>query len=62
MAKTANLALRISPELKAALEAAAKAEERSVSQYIELVLKRHLEVKGLLGMEGSLQAEPRHAS
>jgi hypothetical protein len=51
MAKTANLALRLSPELKAALEAAAKTEQRSVSSYVEIALTRHLEIKGFLKVD-----------
>lgn len=62
MAKTANLALRISPEIKTALEAAAKAEDRSVSYYVEAALRRHLENKGLLEADGNLPPEPRHAA
>ena len=48
MKKTANLALRISPEIKEALEAAAKADRRTVSSYVETVLATDLEAKGLL--------------
>lgn len=48
MAKTANLALRIPPDLKEALEAAAKADARTVSNYVEVLLTAHLKDKGLL--------------
>lgn len=48
MTKTANLALRLPPELKAALEEASRADARSVSNYVELVLTNHLREKGLL--------------
>lgn len=48
MTKTANLALRISPELKAAAERAAKEDRRSVSSYVEKVLAADLEAKGFL--------------
>lgn len=48
MAKTANLALRIPPELKAALEEAARADRRSVSAYVELLIIKDLEARHLL--------------
>lgn len=48
MAKTANLALRISPDVKAALEVAAREDVRSVSNYVELLLISNLEARGLL--------------
>jgi uncharacterized protein (DUF1778 family) len=46
--KTANLALRIPPETKDALEAAAKADRRTVSSYVEKVVTEDLEAKGFL--------------
>ena len=48
MSKTANLALRISPDIKWALEGAAKAEGRTVSNYVERVLSEHLRASGRL--------------
>lgn len=48
MAKTANLALRIPPELKDALDRAAKEDRRSVSSLVEKVLADYLEAKGFL--------------
>jgi len=48
MSKTANLALRISPDVKWALESAAKAEGRTVSNYVERVLVEHLRASGRL--------------
>ena len=48
MAKTANLALRLPPEIKEALDAAAKADRRSISSYVEKVLADDLEAKGFL--------------
>ncbi|MDQ0349386.1 DUF1778 domain-containing protein [Ancylobacter vacuolatus] len=48
MAKTANLALRIPPELKAALEEAAKADRRTVSAYVELLIIKDIEQRRLL--------------
>lgn len=48
MAKTANLAIRISPELKAALEKASADDRRSVSSYLELLIEADLKAKGYL--------------
>jgi len=48
MAKTANLALRIPPEIKEALDQAAKDDRRSVSSLVEKVLADYLEAKGYL--------------
>ncbi|MBB3523050.1 hypothetical protein [Rhizobium sp. BK456] len=48
MAKTAAIGIRIEPELKDAIEAAAKADRRSVASYIEKVIADDLEKRGLL--------------
>lgn len=48
MAKTAPLGLRISPEVKEALEKAAHDDDRSVASYAERVLIAHLRDKGYL--------------
>ena len=48
MARTASLGIRIEPTVKAALEAAAKDDRRTVASYVELVLIEHLKVKGYL--------------
>lgn len=48
MAKTAAIGIRIEPELKDAIESAAKAERRSVASYIEKLIADDLEKKGLL--------------
>lgn len=45
MAKTAAISVRVEPALKEALEAAAKADDRTLAQYVERVLSAHL--KGL---------------
>lgn len=42
MAKTAPLGLRISPEIKEALERAARDDDRSIASYVERVLVAHL--------------------
>ena len=41
--RTAQVNLRISPELKAAAEKAAEAEHRSLTSLIEVLLVKHLE-------------------
>ena len=51
MSKTANLALRIQPDVKWALETAAKADGRSVSNYVERVLTEHLVSAGYMQSE-----------
>jgi len=48
MVRSAPLGFRIEPELKAALEKAAAAEGRSVSNLVERVLKAWLIEKGFL--------------
>ncbi|WP_292325668.1 hypothetical protein [Mesorhizobium sp.] len=47
-AKSANLALRLPPVIKAALAKAAVADRRTVSSYVEKVLADDLEAKGFL--------------
>lgn len=46
MAKTHPLGFRVEPEVKAALEAAAKADMRSVSSLIEKILVEWLRANG----------------
>lgn len=48
MAKTHPLGFRVEPELKAALEEAAKQDRRSVSSLIEIILTDWLREKGHL--------------
>jgi hypothetical protein len=48
MVKSAPLGLRINPEVKEALERAAKDDERSVAAYAERVLVAHLRERGFL--------------
>ncbi len=43
MAKTAALSFRIEPELKEALQQLATADDRTLANYIERVLKEHVE-------------------
>ena len=45
MAKTERLQIRISPELKAQLQALADAENRTISNYIENLIRKDLEKK-----------------
>lgn len=48
MAKSAALGIRIEPEVKEALEKAAKADRRSVAAYVEKLIVDELISKGLL--------------
>lgn len=43
MTKTERLQIRISPELKTALQAAAEAEGRTVSNYVEQLIRAALQ-------------------
>ena len=45
MTKTDRIAIRISPDLKAKLQALAEAENRTVSNYIENLIIRELSKK-----------------
>lgn len=45
MARTASIGIRVEPELKEAIEDAAKADGRTVAQYIERLLIAHLKWK-----------------
>lgn len=46
MAKTERIYLRLTPELKARIQAAADAEGRSVSNYIEHLITQALKQEG----------------
>ena len=48
MTKTAAISVRVDPALKAALEAAAKADGRTLAQYVERALAAHLRNEDLL--------------
>lgn len=48
MVKSAPIAFRLPPALKKALEAAAEAEHRSLSNYVEKLLFEHLKATGYL--------------
>jgi len=48
MAKTAAIGIRIEPELKDAIEEAARSDRRSVASYIEKLIVDDLDRKGLL--------------
>lgn len=48
MAKTAALGFRIPEDMKAALEAAAKDDDRSVSSLVTIILREWLTGKGYL--------------
>lgn len=46
--RTASIGIRVKPNIKEALESAAKADRRSVASYIEMVLVARLEADGYL--------------
>lgn len=58
MAKTANLALRIEPGIKAGLEKAAAADRRTVSNYVEALIVADLKEKGIAIDQGDAAAGP----
>jgi hypothetical protein len=49
--KSALLTLRVEPEIKAALERAAKDERRSLTSYVEMILIPRLRAGGYLPAE-----------
>ena len=57
MAKTAALAFRLQDEVKTALEKAATADSRSVSNLTERILKEWLTTNGYLRQETSEEPE-----
>ncbi|SFI84577.1 hypothetical protein [Albimonas pacifica] len=48
MAKSAPIGFRIDPEIKAALERAAKDDDRSLSSLVTIILRDWLRAKGYL--------------
>lgn len=48
MVRSASLGIRIEPAVKDALEAAAKADRRSVAAYVEKLIVDDLHAKGFL--------------
>jgi hypothetical protein len=48
MAKTSALSVRVSEEVKQAVEKAAADDDRSTASYVERVLVQHLKEKGYL--------------
>ncbi|MEZ8192065.1 ribbon-helix-helix protein, CopG family [Vibrio sp. 1F279] len=45
--KTATLTIRVEPNLKEALRAAAQAEHRSIANMIEVMIREHCEKNGI---------------
>ena len=43
MTKTAALSIRITPELKSALEDLAENDKRSLASYVEIALQQHVD-------------------
>lgn len=48
MAKGAPIGFRLDPEIKSALENAARDDERSISSMVTIILRKWLEEKGYL--------------
>jgi predicted HicB family RNase H-like nuclease len=48
MPKTAAISVRVAPEIKAAAEKAAKADGRTLANWVEQILARELREKGHL--------------
>ena len=48
MVRSTSIGIRLSDELKAALERAAKDDRRTISAYVEILIIADLEAKGLL--------------
>lgn len=48
MARTASIGIRVEPEVKAAVEKAAREEDRTVAQWIERLMIRELRERGYL--------------
>jgi hypothetical protein len=48
MARTAAISIRVEPALKVLVEKAARADKRTVAQWVELLLVERLEEMGLL--------------
>jgi hypothetical protein len=61
MAKTSAISVRVSDQVKAAVEKAAADDSRSVASYVEKLLAEHLRAKGYLASEGEA-AKPRRAA
>lgn len=51
MVRAASIGIRLSPEVRAALEEAAKADRRSMSAYVEYLIVLDLKQKGFLKEE-----------
>lgn len=49
--KTERLGIRVSPEMKKALTELAKADKRSLSAYIEIVLEQHVKAAKIKEVE-----------
>lgn len=56
--KTATLTIRVDPNLKEALRAAAQAEHRSIANMIEVMIREHCEKNGI-AIEQSQESDQR---
>jgi hypothetical protein len=48
-ARTAAISVRVRPAVKSALEQVAKADDRTMAQYVERLIIGHLRERGVLG-------------
>lgn len=53
MARTAAISIRVEPELKVVVEKAAKADKRTVAQWVELLIVERLQERGFLAKDES---------
>lgn len=56
--KTATLTIRVDPDLKEALRAAAQAEHRSIANMIEVLIREHCDKNGI-AIDQSEESEQR---
>lgn len=60
MLRNASIAFRITPALKDRLTALAKAEKRSLSQYVEILLQAHVDALDRREAEQAEEPTPKH--
>jgi hypothetical protein len=56
MVKTNSLGVRVDPDVKAALERAAKADDRSISNLVERILREWVTKNGFLALTPTTQS------
>jgi hypothetical protein len=60
--KSRTLTLRIEPALKKALDAAAKAEHRSVTNMVEVLIRDHCKRQGIAIVNGASSVRKKRAA